>query len=68
MIFYGCGYTIGSMLGAVGCQYGNPFFLFQIGAIITFVITLGGICLNDEVETNQFALLMNVEDQLYLEQ
>lgn len=28
MIFYGFGYTIGSLLGAVVCQYSTPFYLF----------------------------------------
>ena len=59
MSFFSLAAIVGGLVAAVSSGAGNPFLAFNFGAFIAFLITIGGAMLDDDVETNEYAIVKN---------
>lgn len=58
-MFFGIGGIAGSLASAIGTEYYTPFVVYLFGAFIPFLISIAASQLDDEIETNEYALLLN---------
>lgn len=46
---------MGSGLAAFMTEYYTPYHLFLFCALMSVMVTISGVCVHDDIETNEFA-------------
>ena len=55
-----------SVFIAITTELGNPFFIFQTGCILSFLIAVSGVMLTNEMETNEYAIALSDDDKIFM--
>ena len=54
-MIYGFGSFMGSGLAAYVTEYYTPYHLFVFSAFMSMMVTISGMCVHDDIETNEYA-------------
>ena len=65
-MFLGLGIFIGSISCSICGEYNNESFTMIIASILSVLILISALFLDDEMETNSYALHVSNEDELFL--
>lgn len=62
---FGFGSVCGSLIGAVVLANKQPNYAFGVCAFVAVLLTLAGACTSDELETNEFAQVKDLQLEKY---
>lgn len=65
-MFFGVGMVFGSTIAAITTHWFNPFLTYGFGALLSLTLMISSLFLTDEIETNEYAQHISLEDKLYL--
>lgn len=67
-LFFGTGAAVGALMAALATQENIPRVGFLFGSIVAVIITICGLFITKEVETNKYALAVSPEQEMYEKQ